>query len=762
MKKKHEEGILTKSLQNSYMSMTTQRFKKCIFGVKPNPRRQKMKRKSAWFGLIGLLLTAALLGAISQTGEDLFQKALRLERNEGKLMEAIELYNRVVAEEGNKDIAAQAQLRIGLCYEKLGQKSVKQAQDAFQKVIDNFPGHMEVVKVAREKLSGIQASKSGFIKKSSDFTIRKVLSGVEDGLGEVSPDGHYLSCIDWSTGDLAVQDLVSEKKRRLTNKGSWLTSDAMAFQSRWSPDGKHIVFDWWDWNDPKFVGIRIIEPDGSNLRDLYRSKIPDEDVNMVYDWSPDGKDILASLWSTSGSGQIVLISVSDSTTRVLKKFDSSRIQYNKTTNMTFSPCGNYVVYDFPAADSGKSDIYVLPKDGGSEIPLIEHPANDLLLGWTPDGDNVLFLSDRRGTTDIWILPVRAGKANGVPVLLREGVGKIASQGFTKEGAFYYVTTKSAENVYVVPLDSISGRVLESPKLPIEHLGKSTHSPDYSPDRKHLAYVSVRGPVGNERFVICIHSLESGKDREFYPGHNFWNLKWSPDSRSLLALASDKEDRTGHQFLARIDVETGKATQILRCEKERVKQFVRTAVWSPDGKTIYYVFNDREKWISRLIARDLETGKEKELYRAPDWAERFLISGSPDGKWLSLLNYKGSEENTRSIKIIPTSGGDIRELYSFQNVGNWPARPAWSPDSNYVLFCKPTSETDPTEDKSDLWRIPIDGGDPQKLGLTMYRFYHLSVHPDGKHLAFGSLGPELVEPELWVMENFLPKSEGMKK
>ena len=74
-----------------------------------------MKEKSAWFGVIGLLITVALSGAFFQTGEDLFQKALRLERNDGKLMEAIELYNRVVAEGENKSLAAQAQLRVFLC-----------------------------------------------------------------------------------------------------------------------------------------------------------------------------------------------------------------------------------------------------------------------------------------------------------------------------------------------------------------------------------------------------------------------------------------------------------------------------------------------------------------------------------------------------------------------------------------------------------------------------------------------------------------------
>jgi tetratricopeptide (TPR) repeat protein len=116
------------------------------------PRRKTMKKKSAWFGVMGILLFAALLGAFSQSGEDLFQKALRLERNEGKLLEAIELYNKVVAVKGNIDLAAQSQLRIGLCYEKLGQQSVSQALEAFQKVIDNFPGQEEAVKEAREKL----------------------------------------------------------------------------------------------------------------------------------------------------------------------------------------------------------------------------------------------------------------------------------------------------------------------------------------------------------------------------------------------------------------------------------------------------------------------------------------------------------------------------------------------------------------------------------------------------------------------------------
>ena len=152
-----------------------------------------MKTKSAWFGVIGLLITVVLLGAFSQSGEDLFQKALRLERNEGKLLEAIELYNGVVAEGGSESLAAKAQLRIGICYEKLGKEKAKQAQKAFQKVIDNYPNQTETVTLAREKLITLKKARELVRKGDKEFKIRKVCEGSDvDVSGEVSPDGCYI------------------------------------------------------------------------------------------------------------------------------------------------------------------------------------------------------------------------------------------------------------------------------------------------------------------------------------------------------------------------------------------------------------------------------------------------------------------------------------------------------------------------------------------------------------------------------------------
>jgi tricorn protease len=56
------------------------------------------------------------------------------------------------------------------------------------------------------------------------------------------------------------------------------------------------------------------------------------------------------------------------------------------------------------------DIYLMPVEGGREVPLVSHPENDYPLGWTPDGKRVLFASDRAGTIGVWMIQVANGKA----------------------------------------------------------------------------------------------------------------------------------------------------------------------------------------------------------------------------------------------------------------------------------------------------------------------------------------------------------------
>jgi Tol biopolymer transport system component len=59
---------------------------------------------------------------------------------------------------------------------------------------------------------------------------------------------------------------------------------------------------------------------------------------------------------------------------------------------------------------------------------------------------------------------------------------------------------------------------------------------------------------------------------------------------------------------------------------------------------------------------------------------------------------------------------------------------------------------PGSSKTELWSISVQGGEPRKLELTAENMRDLSVHPDGRHIAF-TAGRD--RSEVWVMENFLP-------
>ena len=72
--------------------------------------------------------------------------------------------------------------------------------------------------------------------------------------------------------------------------------------------------------------------------------------------------------------------------------------------MFFSPDGRDLAYDLPASDtSHQRDVFVLAVDASREIPVVVHSSNDVVMGWSPDGRQLLFASDRRsGAMGLWL------------------------------------------------------------------------------------------------------------------------------------------------------------------------------------------------------------------------------------------------------------------------------------------------------------------------------------------------------------------------
>ncbi|MHC4511144.1 MAG: M56 family metallopeptidase, partial [Planctomycetota bacterium] len=562
--------------------------------------------------------------------------------------------------------------------------------------------------------------------KPSQMVVRRLWAGAPDAFsGAPSPDGKYLSYVNWKTGDLGVHELATGTNRQLTNEG-W--DKGFAGYSVFSPDSKQLAYYFWS-NEKESGQLRIIGIDGSGSRVVRLNE--GTSIIMPAGWSADGKHILARGGTKGEFSQILLIRVEDGDLRVLKTLrhqDSGRyLESRRKAGMSLSPDGRYVAYTFlPGEDSANRDISVLAVDGSRDIPLVRHVADDFVVGWAPDGRGIVFASDRTGSMGIWGIEVVDGKPQGTPHLLTPEIGQFNPMGFTRDGSYYYGVAFRGSNVYVATYDPQKENVTGKPVLSVKRYEGSNEASDWSPDGRYLACVSMRPDAGG---IFLIHSVDTGQVRELSPDIKFFkvnSLRWSADGRSLLCAVRNEDVDWG---LLRVDVETGEGTMIVEDSGALYPN------WSADGKAVFYVRRALEGW--RIIRRDLTTNEEKELFRPTVvWAGGIVgLALSPDGKQLAFHDFDAG-----MLKILSVTGGQPRELVK---VGRAVRTIAWTPDGRHLVYRS-----------GGLRRISAGGGEPQRLDLEIGS-RHVRFHPDGRRITFtaGANG----KSEVWVMENFLPET-----
>jgi Tol biopolymer transport system component len=683
-----------------------------------------MRRVLSTIGVV-VALTGGGFAQRNRADVDL-QGAIRTETVDGDLQKAVRQYQAIVSTHASdRAIVAAALVHMADCYQKLGGA---QAQQIYERVVREYGDQPQQVALARARL--------GTARKRPVLGDRAVWTGDDvDVFGRISPDGRFLTYVDWiNTGNVMVRDLDAGTDRALTSKKTW-NDPGEGSWSTISRDGRLVAYGWNDYTG--HIGVRIapLQPAAGMPHDRQVASFSDKEVRFVsvLDWSPDGRSLAVTLSRTDGTGQIGVLSVEDGSFRGLKS-----MTWIGPERLFFSGDGKYIAYDLPAANGEQRDIFMLAVDASREVPLVVHAANDVPLGWSPDGTRLVFRSDRTGSDAVWAMPVRNG-VTGAPELLKTDVGRIFSLGITTSGTLYVYKKVGNRDVRVAPVNLTTGRMGDMVEFQTGYQS-NPRTPEWSPDGKSLAYSACNGDC------MVIRSIETGEARRL-PRTTllyFREPRWAPDGRSLVAVGRDDKGRDG---IFSIDVRTGAAVRLMD-----LARLGASPQWSPDGTKLYY--SKRGVGGAGFFERDMAAQADRIVSTLDGLHEDITLS--PNGEFLAARRLDPVTK-VWTLLLVPVRGGEPSELLRLaadERFGGMRTI-VWTPDGRALLVTK----TRPGD--SQLLLVPVNGEPARRVDIDAniwvrgghgYLDTGFSVTPDGRTLAFLT-GKDTAE--IWAIENFLP-------
>jgi len=563
----------------------------------------------------------------------------------GNLDKAVELYLDILKKyPDDRPVAAKALYHLGLVNEKMGKQK---ATEYFTRLVNTYPDQIELVALAKERLSSLLASVDVPHKPSfRKITIPTELSWIV----KLSPDGKNL--LMGSDEKLWALPLEGNLGPGFSGTPVQINTDGTEVWYNglfWSYDGKWIAFNEYSDADSCIEWICIVPYRGGKPKKVFRPFRGPRTVNYQISISPGGKKLAFSMVK---DGEQYIYSIPVEGGNPIKLTDM------EAREPVFSPDGKMIAF---AADrgigrgEGDLGLWVVPSGGGTPH-LVADAIKATSPVWSPDGNMIAYIDEEQPRMSIARID-KTGHAIGNPVSIDapEGTSFISGlAGWTPDNKIgILLVTEQESAIYTLPVQGGQAAMIQHTP------GAFIKQPRWSPDGKQVYYSAPREEVnfegvphswtiiasvpasgGNGKTVPCDLNDKNIRLFPFGGGHRV-----SPDGKTMIAGAWTPEDASSEYYftMARIWKLALDGTGSTQITKTKGPFMDTDPCWSSDGKKIAFIrhkLNKGKKNPIPIADQDIymvnsADGEPELLDSVPGKSIQSLV-WSPDGKMLACL------------------------------------------------------------------------------------------------------------------------------
>lgn len=713
--------------------------------------------KKRLFLIFVMTFSISLLPAasIQQNAEQLYQSGIYKEEVEGELEKAIAIYEQILKDfPQNQVTAAKALYHIGLCYEKLGNK---EAQKAYQRLIDEYPGQTQEVNLAKARLATLVKSAEAVPRKP---IFRKIQIPTKiSGHVSLSPDGQKISLSSPSDGKLWIMPLSGKLGPDFPGEPVELNTEDVGVEwsaHNWSGDNRWIAI-----NEDVLVeemqkkekkgtqGIYVVSSQGGKPKKVYENYRGARVINYRISLSPHGKTLAFSSVDLERNEQHIY-------TIPVDGGEPKQLVDAQAREPAFSPDGKMIAYvEDKNLGVGGGGLWIVSTQGGTPKRVAEAKKASSPI-WSPEGNMIAFVDKQDKAAQIHIIPIgKDGKADGekTSIEVPEGIqGVDLLAGWTPDNKIGVVFEKPLEfGLYTVPAEGGKATMVSHGGYPVQ--------PRFSPDAKRIFHFNNKkeGSGAWQRLAIAVVSAEGGQvatvsiqsdEKMIIPGWGGGN-RVSPNGKMIVFSGKTPKDPGLHFHIWTLPVEGGKPKKLTKSPTQCSDMF---PCWSPEGTAVAFVRarvskNYAEGFSETNIYIVNSTGGEpKPLTSESNQVNYGPIAWSPDGKLLAYFSGSEGTWGDGSLNVIPVDGGEPRVIGKAQGI-QVNKELAWSPDSKQVAF-------NGSSDDKVILVMSLENGSIEDIETDLVDtvIYHLDWSPVGDRLVFG--GYKGGGREFWLMENFL--------